>query len=189
MSGTIELIIGCMFAGKTTDLIRRLREAEAAGCMVHAFKHALDSARYNACNLATHAREGFPATPVCHAHEIAAQIDNAEVIGIDEPHFFGEPLVDVCAELVARGRRVIISGIDFDVWGRTFPVVDRLREIAADITVLTLPCTTCGAPARLNQRITPIIAGNLVGGPGDFEPRCAAHFTAVQLPAPEFPRG
>lgn len=175
--GRIELICGCMFAGKTAQLIERLRAAEAAGRRTLAVKHAIDD-RYASGELATHDGRRHAAAVCRDAAEVAAAAAarRAEVVGIDEVQFFGRELVEVCRALAAGGVDVIAVGLEHDAWGRPFAPVPQLLELADRVTVMTVPCRRCGAAAHFTQRMTPVIDGDMIGGPGDYEPRCAACF-------------
>lgn len=184
-AGRLIVIAGCMFAGKTAHLIERLIAARTAGRRVHAFKHQLDR-RYDLAQLATHDGHRFPATTVAAAPEIAPLVGEAEVIGIDEAQFFGRPLAALCEHLRDAGRTVIVAGLAHDTWGQPFPPLPKLIARADVCIPLRPPCQVCERPADFHQRVTPIIDGHLIGGPGDYEPRCAAHFTPPPLPAPTY---
>jgi thymidine kinase len=183
--GRIEVICGCMFVGKTARLIERLDEARAAGRRVIAFKHAYDD-RYDPGYLATHDDKRFPAITVPDAAQILAQYAGAEVVGIDEAQFFGRDLVDVCRAIMARGQHVLVVGIDHDAWGRPFPPLPQLKDMADDVELRHTPCTVCGRPARYSQRMVPVTDERMVGGPEAYEPRCAACFRPLPPPAPEY---
>ncbi|MBK9120752.1 MAG: thymidine kinase [Phycisphaerales bacterium] len=183
--GRLIVVCGCMFAGKTTRLIDQLVAAHLAGRRVLACKHHFDD-RYDPAQLATHDRRRFQAVALETATEVLAEAATAEVIGIDEGHFFGRKLVGVCENLVARGCEVWVAGIDHDAWGQPFPPFPELKTIADEVEVLQIPCTVCRAPARYSQRLHPVTDGYMVGGPGDYEPRCAAHFQPLPPPAPEY---
>lgn len=174
-----------MFAGKTTRLIDRLAAAAQAGRRVAAFKHAEDT-RYDELALATHDGRRMRAIPVSDPAAILAQAGDAEVIGIDEGHFFELRLLETVEHLRERNRRTIITGLDHDMWGRPLPPFPELKRIATLVQILHVPCTACGRPARYSQRVTPIIAGSLVGGIADYEPRCRACFVPADLPAPAY---
>lgn len=176
--GRIEVICGCMFAGKTARLIASLRAAEAAGLRVVAYKHALDM-RYAEAALATHDGLRFPACVAAGAQALRSGSGAFDVAGVDEGQFFGAELAGLCEEWARLGRRVIVAGIDNDAWGRPFAPFPRLKELAAEVTHLTMPCTRCGAPSPFTQRITPILGGSMVGGPGEYEPRCRLCFVAL----------
>jgi len=164
-----------MFAGKTARLIQRLRESRADGRRVVACKHRLDD-RYDPNQLRTHDGWAFEAVAVCAAGEILAVAEAAEVVGVDEAQFFGLALVPVCSELTRAGRVVIVAGIDHDAWGQPFPPLPQLKQLADEVESRSAPCTVCGRPARFSQRMVPVVDGRMVGGPGQYEPRCLAHF-------------
>lgn len=176
--GGIELICGCMFAGKTAALIERLRAAEASGLRVIAFKHSTDH-RYAPTELATHDGRRFPAKCVANAEAIVATAGDADVIGLDEGQFFGDGLPTVARRLRDSGRRVVVAGIDFNVWGKPFEALKQLKAIADRVESLRIPCTKCGRPAPFTQRMTPVLNGDWVGGPGDYEPRCPDCFHRI----------
>lgn len=184
-TGQLEVICGCMFAGKTTELIRRLAEAQAAGQVVLPIKHASDD-RYDVTQLMTHARQGFACRTASDPDEILSVTANAAVVGIDEAHFFGRGLTAVCQTLRQQGKRVIVVGLDNDAWGRPFPPLPALKEAADQVTVLTTPCQTCGRPARFSQRLVPVTDPTMVGGLGEYSPRCREHFESLPAPAPSY---
>jgi len=173
--GRIEIICGCMFAGKTLELIERLAAARDAGQRILAIKHALDT-RYDPGALATHDGRTLPAIAVDDAGAILLLATDADVVGIDEAQFFRKSLVPVVRELAGRGKRVIVAGIDNDAWGRPFPPLPQLMPLADEVTVRTQPCTVCGRPARYSQRMTPVLDEFMVGGLSDYEPRCEKCF-------------
>ena len=115
-----------MFAGKTSRLIDRLTAAVEAGRRVSAFKHS-DDVRYADTALATHDKRQFPARTIDTAAALEQQAGDAEVIGLDEAHFFGAALAAVCERLRASGRTVILVGLDHDIWGQALPPFDAGR--------------------------------------------------------------
>lgn len=183
--GRLEIICGCMFAGKTGRLIALLEAAGARGLRVVAFKHQLD-ARYDPANLATHDGRRFDALTADSPAGIPGRCSTADVVGIDEAQFFGRGLVAVCEHLRTRGQRVIVAGIDHDAWGRPFPPLPQLREIADAVEMMHVGCTICGRPARFSQRVVPLNGPDMVGGPGQYQPRCQACFVPLPPPAPEY---
>ncbi len=184
-SGRLVVICGCMFAGKTARLIEHLCTAAAAGRRVVACKHQLD-ARYDPSWLITHDGRRFPASAVTSADQVLRQAAHAEVVGIDEGQFFGRALVRVCWEFRAVGCTVFVAGIDHDAWGQLFPPLPQLAAVADEVERMDAPCTLCGRPACFSQRMVPVVGGQMVGGPGDYEPRCAAHFQPLPPPAPAY---
>ncbi len=177
-AGRLELIVGCMFAGKTRLLIERLGADRAAGRRVLACKHQLDC-RYAEIQLASHDGLRFEARAVANAEELLALASQCDTLGIDEVQFFGDPILSVCERLLSRGGHVIAAGIDHNAWGQPFDPMPALKDHADAVHVLTTPCTQCGAPARYSQRVSEIVDGNMVGGPSDYAPRCAACFTPL----------
>jgi len=172
-----------MFSGKTARLIERLETAVAAGRRVVACKHRLDR-RYDPNRLITHDGRSFPAFSVGESTEIVPYAAGADVAGLDEAQFFGRPLIAVCQSLVAAGKTVVAAGIDHDTWGQPFPPLPQLKALADEVEQRHAPCAVCGEPAEFHQRMVPMVAGQLVGGPHEYQPRCAAHFTPLPPPAP-----
>ena len=170
-----------MFSGKTTELIRRI-EALAPSTGIVTLKPAIDD-RYSPTHIVTHHRLTATAQTVENARAILDCVGDAEVVAIDEIHFFDDVIVEVCRALASRGVRVICTGLDRDMWGDGFPHVERLSLIA-DTTVLTAECKACGRPANRTHRTVPLVDNNLVGGPDEFEPRCEKCFTPPAAPKP-----
>ncbi len=170
-----------MFGGKTEHMIARLRQERARGKTVLAIKHSIDN-RYDADHLVTHREDRFEAIRVQDAASILDCCGNADVVAIDEGHFFGLPLVDVARTLVARSVTVIVAGITHDAWGRPFDPIPQLAAIADEEIVCQAPCRVCGEPAPFTQRMSLVSTKHMVGGLDDYEPRCADHFTS--LPGP-----
>jgi len=168
--GTVTLICGCMFSGKTTELLRRLAEQPVGKAL--AFKHAIDT-RYSASAIVSHNGKALPAIVVSNADEIEPHVtDGIEIAAIDEAHFFEERLADIVARLAQRGVDVVLTSLQPDSWGRPFPATERLLDIADEPMVTTATCARCGALADRTQRLTPIIDGRMVVEPDNYEPRC-----------------
>lgn len=170
-----------MFSGKTECVIARLRQAVADGQSVRAFKHAIDN-RYDPDHLVTHRRDSFTALRVPDAASILNQVEGADLVAIDEGHFFKTALIPAVRELLERGVSVIVAGISHDAWGRPFEPMPELAAMADEVETLEAPCRVCGKPSPYTQRLTPINTLHMVGGLADYEPRCAEHFTP--LPGP-----
>ncbi len=170
-----------MFGGKTEHMIARLRAAVGEGRRVRAFKHAIDD-RYVADHIVTHRRDAFEACRVTGADAILELAGDAELVAIDEGHFFNQALVPVVRSLLDRGISVIVAGISNDAWGRPFEPMPQLAAIADRVIVKHAPCRVCGRPAPYTQRITEVSTIHMVGGLDDYEPRCAEHFTPLAIP-------
>lgn len=177
--GRIELICGCMFSGKSELLIERVRDACRLVTAVAVFKHAADT-RYDHHDIVTHGRERLAAAAIRRSAELLDRAADAEVVAIDEAQFFDEELPDTCRRLAEQGKRVIVAGLDRDSWGLPFGPVPELARLADAVTHTTARCARCGSRAENTQRLTPIV-DTMIGGEGDYEPRCERCF----IPPPE----
>lgn len=176
--GWLEVISGCMFAGKTEELIRRIKVLEYAKKKIAVFKPKIDN-RYSEENIVSHAGSSVKSFSIENAHEIFNYIDDSyDVIAIDEVQFFDEEIVEICDYFADRGKRVMVAGLDMDFRGVPFGVMPQLFTHAEFVTKLTAVCTKCGAPATRSQRLIngksaqhddPII---LVGASEQYEARC-----------------
>lgn len=181
--GTVAVICGCMFSGKTTVLFRRLERYPSRSVL--AFKHVIDQ-RYSADEIVSHAGKGWPALMVATAAEIPRRIKTGiDIVALDEAHFFDDSLVQVVRDLTQRGIDVILTSLDRDSWGRPFAVAERLRSIADEALMLQAVCARCGVKADRTQRLTPIVSGQMVGGPESYEPRCQTCWSPPPEPPPE----
>lgn len=175
-SGWIEVVCGSMFAGKTQELIRRVRLAAIARQKVQVFKHKLD-ARYSREDLVSHDRLRVPSVPVRDAADVLSRLrPTTQVVGIDEAHFFDRRLVGAVQKMADAGRRVIAAGLDLDYRGRPFETMARLMAVAEDVTKLRAICTVCGAPASRSQRVSESRKRIDVGHADKYEARCRRCF-------------
>lgn len=174
-TGWIEVVTGCMFSGKTEELIRRLNRARIARQRVVVFKPRVD-VRYAEGEVVSHSSERVPCVPVGDAHEILRAVGDAEVVGVDEAQFFDANLVAVCEQLANEGRRVIVAGLDQDFRGVPFDPIPQLLAVAEYITKTLAVCTICGAPANRSQRLVRRDARVLLGAQDAYEARCRRHW-------------
>jgi len=180
-SGSIEVITGSMFCGKTDELIRRLRRATIAKQKVQVFKPVVDN-RYAIQKVTSHAGSEYDAQPINSSKEIIDLIDkDTTVIGIDEAQFFDAEIVTIAEQLADGGLRVIIAGLDTDFRGEPFGPMPTLMAIAEDVEKLRAICMVCGEPASRTQRLVdgkparyydPIV---IVGASEMYEARCRKH--------------
>jgi thymidine kinase len=170
-TGWIEVIVGCMFSGKTEELIRRIRRAQIARQKVAIFKPKIDT-RYSNDHIVSHSEAKLLSTVVESSDEILAKAQDAQVVGIDEGQFFDQRIVDVAEELANKGKRVIIAGLDQDYRGKPFEPMPQLLAVAEYITKTLAICVVCGNPADRTQRITPGQERVLVGAKEAYEARC-----------------
>jgi len=178
--GSLTVVTGCMFSGKSDFLVAQLKDAGKHGRSVAAFKHSSDN-RYEHRDIASHNGHRFTAVTVADASRIADLAGPAEVVAVDEGQFFGGDLVEVCRQLVAGGRRVIVAGLDLDCWGLPFGPMPELIQIADRVIRLQAACARCGEPADRTQRLTPIARQKMVGGADCYEPRCGGCFEAPPI--------
>jgi len=170
-TGWIEVIAGCMFSGKTEELIRRLRRAQIARLEVKIFKPRIDI-RYSSCDIVSHSEQSLPSILVDTAQEILTLSEDAQVVGIDEAQFFTTDLVDVCNKLASQGKRVIVAGLDQDYRGIPFEPIPQLLAVAEYITKTLAICVVCGNPADKTQRKIISTERVLVGAADSYEARC-----------------
>lgn len=186
--GYIEVICGCMFAGKTEELIRRINVLSYARKNILVFKPKIDD-RYSTTEIASHAGSKVPCIVISEAKEILDHVNyDTDVVAIDEVQFFDEDVVDICEYLADSGLRVMVAGLDKDFRGEPFGVLPDLLTRAEFVTKLTAVCAKCGAPATRTQRIIngkpasfndPIV---LVGAKEAYEPRCRHCHEIVEKP-------
>ena len=173
--GWIEVITGCMFSGKTEELIRRLRRAEIAKQKVSIFKPKIDT-RYSSDHLVSHSQTKIKSQMVSSPYEILELSKDSQVVGIDECQFFDLSLIDVCNTLANQGKRVICAGLDQDYRGIPFEPMPQLLAIAEYITKTLAICVVCGNPADKTQRKTTNSERVIVGADEIYEARCRKCF-------------
>ncbi len=179
--GSIEVVCGSMFSGKTDELIRRLVRATIAKQKVQVFKPAIDI-RYAVEKVTSHAGSQYDAIPVENAAEIRKKLDaDTTVVGIDEAQFFDAAVVDIAQELAARGVRVIVAGLDMDFRGEPFGPMPLILAEAERVDKLHAICMVCGDEASRTQRLVngkpakyddPVV---IVGASELYEARCRKH--------------
>jgi thymidine kinase len=170
-TGWIEVIAGCMFSGKTEELIRRLRRAKIAKQKVVIFKPNIDT-RYSSNSIVSHSEQSLPSILIKDVKEIIELVEDAQVIGIDEAQFFSSNLINVCNQLADEGKRVIVAGLDMDYRGVPFEPMPQLLSIAEYITKPLAICVECGNPADRTQRKTHSSERVIVGAADVYEARC-----------------
>ncbi|HEX5004430.1 MAG TPA: thymidine kinase [Gemmatimonadales bacterium] len=177
--GSIEVICGVMFSGKSEELIRRVRRAIIARRRVEVFKSHLDARYAGLYHVTSHDGVELDATPVDTAAEIFRQVrPDSEMIAIDEAQFLDDDIVPVVTALANRGVRVVLAGTDTDFRGEPFGPMGSLMTVAEEVLKLRAICVVCGAEACRNQRLidgaparydSPTI---MVGGRESYEARC-----------------
>ncbi len=180
-TGSVEVICGSMFSGKTEELIRRLRRAVIARQNVQVFKPAIDI-RYSEEKVASHAGMVFEAIPVSRSAEIMERLHpETTVVGVDEAQFFDGDIVTIVQQLANKGIRVIVAGLDQDFRGEPFGSMPLLLALAENVDKLQAICVVCGEPGTRTQRLVngqpahyhdPVV---IVGAAEMYEARCRQH--------------
>jgi len=178
LGGSIEVICGSMFSGKTEELIRRLRRAQIARLTVEIFKPRTDD-RYHETDVVSHDANSIHSTPVDNSSAILLLGSDVQVVGIDEAQFFDDELPNVCNILANRGVRVIVAGLDMDFKGKPFGPMPRLMAIAESVTKVHAVCVKCGNPALYSYRLVADAGTILLGEKESYEPRCRACYNRV----------
>lgn len=180
--GWVHVIAGCMFCGKTDEMLRLLRRFSIAGRQVVLVKPRLDT-RTDEVTVVSRSGAEHRAVTVDRSAEIEAAVRTADIVAIEEGQFFDEELPEVVEALAAAGKQVIVTGLDRDFRGVPFGTMPRLLALADQVTKLTAICMVCGEPATRTQRLidgapapedSPLI---VIGGMGDetYEARCRLH--------------
>jgi thymidine kinase len=169
--GWIEVITGCMFSGKTEELIRRLKRVQIAGQKAEIFKPKLDI-RYDSADIVSHDSNRIRSTPVENHFNILLMVSAVNVVGIDEAQFFDDGIVEVAEELALKGMRVIVAGLDTDYTGKPFGPMPALLARAEYVTKLHAICAKCGDNANYSYRKPKIDDQVLLGEKDVYEPRC-----------------
>src|ERR1019366_2457446 len=169
--GSIEVICGSMFSGKTEELIRRLKRAQFAKQKVEIFKPSIET-RYHEIDVVSHDSNSIQSTPVPSSSTILLLTSDVQVVGIDEAQFFDDGLTTVCNQLANSGIRVIVAGLDMDYLGKPFGPIPELLAIAEHVTKVHAICMRCGNLANHSHRITEEESLVLLGETSNYEPLC-----------------
>jgi thymidine kinase len=174
--GSIEVICGPMFSGKTEELIRRVRREQIAKRKVQIFKPAID-VRYDAVKVVSHSNLQIDAEPVGGANEILRSLkDTTRVVAIDEIQFFSNDIIKLVEKLALRGFRVICAGLDQDYRGTPFGPMPILLALADQVTKVNAICCVCGSLATKTFRLGKSTDQVLLGEKDEYEARCRSHF-------------
>lgn len=176
--GSIEVICGSMFSGKTEELIRRIKRAQFAKQRVVIVKPAVD-VRYSKNDVVSHDKNVIPSVPLTDINRLVEVAKGMDVVGIDEAQFFPDDLVDVAQALANNGVRVIVAGLDMDFLGKPFGPMPMLLAVAEDVTKLQAICVRCGGLAYVSHRLVPDEKQVLLGATDSYEPLCRKCYQEV----------
>ncbi|HET8779803.1 MAG TPA: thymidine kinase [Agromyces sp.] len=183
-NGRLQVVCGPMFAGKSEELLRRVRRAQLAGLAVEVVNHALDD-RHAAGRVASHSGLSIASRSVPDVPSLVELVGDRELdlLAIDEAQFFGTELVPAVSRLVLTGMSVVVAGLCVTFDGRPFEPLPSLMALAEDVTKLTAVCTVCGRDAAFHQRVSADDVGDArvataehVGGIESYHARCRLHF-------------
>lgn len=174
-AGWIEVISGCMFSGKTEELIRRLNRAIIAKQKVEIFKPVIDR-RYHHEHIVSHNENAIRSTPVNFSSDILLLAGDCAVVGIDEAQFFDADIVDICNTLANAGKRVIVAGLDMDYEGKPFGPMPQLLAVAEFVTKVHAICARTGQLASYSFRLTEGEQTIMLGEKGHYEARSRSAF-------------
>jgi thymidine kinase len=152
--GWIEVITGCMFAGKTEELLRRIKRLEYAKKTILVFKPSIDN-RYSESDVVSHNNKRTKSYSVTNSSEIleAVNLEKPYAVAIDEAQFFNDDIIEVCEKLADIGIRVIVAGLDTNFRGEPFGPMPIILARSEYVTKLQAICQVCGAPATRTQRL------------------------------------
>jgi thymidine kinase len=178
-AGSIEVICGSMFSGKTEELIRRMKRAQFANQKVEIYKPRID-VRYSDDKVVSHDAHSIPSTPIESPSSMLELSADVEVVGIDEAQFFDESIVEVVQTLANRGVRVIIAGLDTDFMGKPFGPMPALMAVAEDVQKVHAICMKCGSPANHSHRLSKSDQLVVLGEKDIYEPLCRHCFNEAR---------
>jgi len=176
-AGSIEVVCGPMFSGKTEELIRRVKRAQIAKQKIQIFKPVIDN-RYSKTKVVSHSSLKVDSQPVSSSMEIFEKLyDSTRIVAIDEVQFFDEDIIEVVSRLARRGCRVICAGLDQDYMGNPFGPMPHLLSIADEVMKVHAICTVCGSPASktFRKKEEENLDQVLVGESDRYEARCRNH--------------
>lgn len=182
--GSIEVICGSMFSGKTEELIRRINRVKIAKRKIMIFKPTID-VRYSKRDIVSHSQSAAEAIPVQRALVILNCVEeDTEVVAIDEAQFFDEGIIDVVNKLVAKGKRVICAGLDMDYLGQPFGCMPQLMAMADDVYKCRAICMRCGHLANFSYRIAKGDEQVLIGEKQEYMPLCRCCYAELMKNKP-----
>jgi thymidine kinase len=179
-AGTLELIIGCMYSGKSSEFINRVRQYRILGKKTLVVNHSNDN-RYSSLGyVSSHDRVQIESVSFTHAREIAEHPDyhSADVIFIEEAQFFDdlESFVEQAVDIECK--HLVICGLDGDFNRKPFYNVVNLIPKADVVERKNALCVECkdGTLASFSKRVVSDESRTLVGASGVYTPVCRYHF-------------
>ena len=178
-TGSIEVVCGSMFSGKTEELIRRMKRAKFARQRVEMYKPSTD-VRYSESEVVSHDENAIPSTIINHSGNLLMLCADVDVVCIDEAQFLDTGLVEACQTLANRGIRVIVAGLDMDFKGKPFGPIPGLCAIADHVSKLHAICMRCGNLAQFSFRLSHNEKQVLLGEKESYEPLCRSCYVKAK---------
>eukprot|EP00041_Stephanoeca_diplocostata_P015195 m.288391 g.288391 ORF g.288391 m.288391 type:complete len:226 (+) comp19960_c0_seq11:177-854(+) len=173
--GSIQLILGPMFSGKSTELLRRIKRYSIAKNRCLVIKYINDT-RYSKDRVSTHDRQEFEATAANKLFDVERETDDVDIVGIDEGQFFPD-LVPFAEKMASVGKTVIIGALDGTFQRKPFGTILELVPMAEHVVKLNAVCFNCGADAPFSKRIVDDTAVEVIGGADKYVAACRRCFT------------
>ena len=169
--GTIEIICGSMFSGKTKLLIKKITEAQKNNFTVKVFKPKIDT-RYAKEKIVSHEKKGVAAIPIEDPNDIIQLSQSVNLVAIDEVQFFNKKIISTCEKLSQKNINIILAGLDLDYLGKPFGIMPILMKMANKITKLNAVCDICSQKAFHTYRVSKIEKKIMLGEKGEYLALC-----------------
>jgi len=180
--GQIQLILGPMFSGKSTELIRRLKRYEIARYSCLIVKYAKD-VRYDCESIATHDQQTLKAISTDKLKDLKVNLEDYDVIGIDEGQFFPD-VVEFSEDMANKGKTVVIAALDGTFQRKAFAAILELVPLAEHVIKLNAVCMNCFGEGSFTKRISADQEVEVIGGADKYMATCRSCFFApVVVPA------
>ncbi len=166
-----EIIIGCMSAGKSSELIRRVERARLAYLPTVIFRPSMDT-RSKPDHVESRNGLQSQAVVVESAKDMLKYSSQAVVIGIDEIQFFDATVIDVVSTMLKQRKKIIASGLDLDYRGKPFGPVPELLALADRVDKLMAVCRKCGSDFACRTQRTVQASQQILVGDSEYEARC-----------------
>jgi len=168
----IQVITGCMFAGKTTELLNRIKKTNKTHLLI---KPKTD-VRNLGNRLTTHDGVHAQAITVDRVSDIFNRLTNIEVVAIDEAQFFNDSIIEDINYLILKKIKLIIAGLDKDYLHQSFGPMQKIIKISTSVTRLKAICNQCKEDAYYSHRLRNSEKQVLIGDSNQYEALCEKCF-------------
>ena len=176
---SLDIVLGPMWAGKSSYIIGKIRRYRAIGWEVLVIANPLDN-RYGTHVVSSHDKEQIPALAIADLSNLYGntQYKEAKLLVIEEAQFY-QGLYDFVRGAVERdGKHVVCVGLDGDANRKPFGDILSLIPLCDNVEKIKSLCGECkdGTPALFTHRITPSQEQIQVGAENTYVPLCRKHF-------------